>query len=211
MKHTKKLLASAATISSASAAVVQITQTGNFIQMNNLSSFDSDLTGDGTGDISAFNFNGPDSFGFVTQSFGLESFVIGSFLSYNIAFAVQTNSFRGLVFYENLDTQANRFYSGNYSWIFELTDSRVNGGSPTEAVAELQFISGVDFSDHVLQINRVIFDDEQTSLSSSVNVGSGLVSGTYAEFSPTNIPEPSSLGLLALGAAGVLVRRKRVA
>jgi hypothetical protein len=54
-------------------------------------------------------------------------------------------------------------------------------------------------------VHRLIFDD------ASATAPTGLTSDSPAFPAWSAVPEPSSLGLLALGAGGLLARRRRAA
>jgi hypothetical protein len=56
-----------------------------------------------------------------------------------------------------------------------------------------------------VQIHRLIFDDAFTT------APTGLTSASTGIQEWSAVPEPSSLGLLALGAGGLLARRRRAA
>ena len=55
---------------------------------------------------------------------------------------------------------------------------------------------------HIVQLTRLVFDDASTMRPDAMNVST---TETYTEL----VPEPSSLALLALGAGGLMTRRKR--
>jgi hypothetical protein len=54
-------------------------------------------------------------------------------------------------------------------------------------------------------VNRLVFDDATGDAISGLSVSHAA----YAEYVPAAVPEPSGLGLLALGAGGLLARRRR--
>jgi hypothetical protein len=55
-----------------------------------------------------------------------------------------------------------------------------------------------------VELKRFIFDDTGAAVS-----GVGVADGAYPEYGTAALPEPSSPGLLALGAGGLLARRRR--
>jgi hypothetical protein len=89
---------------------------------------------------------------------------------------------------------------------FKFSDARINNGGVTAGFLQM---SGFSSSGRVgdvgcqLQIHRLIFDD------SSTTAPTGLTSASTGIPEWSAVPEPSSLGLLALGAGGLLARRRR--
>lgn len=77
----------------------------------------------------------------------------------------------------------------------------MNGGFVTNGWLDVSATSGP--AGQQVRIHRLIFDD------ASVTAPTGVTSSspTFTEWQA--IPEPSSLGLLALGAGGLLARRRR--
>jgi hypothetical protein len=83
---------------------------------------------------------------------------------------------------------------------FFFQDASINGGAKTEGFAE--FTSTSVGSEYTVTLHRLIFD-HSNPIAATPDIGT-----TYPTFGA--IPEPSSLGLLALGAGGLLARRRRV-
>ena len=112
--------------------------------------------------------------------------------------------------------------SMNHAFIltpFTLTDPNVNGGADTNALLEIEAFnqSSTDDTIALLSIFYDMNDNNTPSLSIDPTLGtitgdtiqvvgtSDAATGTYT---PVAVPEPSGLALLALGAAGILARRK---
>ena len=82
-----------------------------------------------------------------------------------------------------------------------FTDSRINGGLPTDGYLEVNSIAAGSTANSVT-LTRFVFDDASTTRPTGVS--------TTTPYTPAVlIPEPSSLTLLALGAGGLLARRNR--
>ena len=84
-----------------------------------------------------------------------------------------------------------------------FTDSRINGGVPTEAWLQVNAFN-TSARNHTVEFARLIFDDGSTTRP---------VFGSFPEVQPewqvSAVPEPgSNLALLALGAGGLTLRRR---
>jgi len=86
-----------------------------------------------------------------------------------------------------------------------FTDARINGGAVTQAYLQVE-ARNFSSSSHEISLLRVIFDDASTTRPTG---NFAALSQTFTEFSA--VPEPSGLSLLALGAGGLLARRRRLA
>ena len=90
---------------------------------------------------------------------------------------------------------------------FTLTDATVRGGAPTAGWLDVTATgtSRTDGGDRGrVDVHRFIFDDA----SGVAPAGVSHADAVYPEYGAA-VPEPSGLGLLALGAGGLLARRRR--
>jgi hypothetical protein len=179
--------------SMANAATVQITFANNFVANTGnggSSSFMGDLTGDGVNDA-----------GYLVR--GRSAYVKNR--SYRVVAGARfgAGSNRRLV-------EFGPVYSVGYGTDVQLSnvvaitfvDGRINGGATTHGWLDMTAQAS-----NILQkvtLHRLIFDDASTAAPTGVTHASTGIT----EFSA--VPEPSSLGLLALGAGGLLARRRRV-
>ncbi len=88
-------------------------------------------------------------------------------------------------------------------WI-SFTDAGIRAGAPTTGYLDLTaaFV-GSEFS---VTVNRLIFDDASTTAPTGV----AYMDAAFTEYGTSAVPEAStSLGLLALGAGGLLTRRRQ--
>lgn len=176
--------------SMANGATVQITFANNFVanaSTGGLTSFNGDLTGDMIADI------------------------VGSSFAFRADIRVPGGAILGLASYSGSSSYVVSVGGGvlNLSGPATLqavasinfSDTNVNGGAVTNGWLDLT--ASASSSGYKVQVNRLIFDD--TSVTAPTGVTSS--SPTFTEWQA--IPEPSSLGLLALGAGGLLARRRR--
>lgn len=179
--------------SAANGATVQITFLNNVVSsVTGVTNFTPDLTGDGVDEALAGTYAVAARALLKTSINATGAGVLGGgLLTYGNAFAAvggaadfgpATATKTGLV-------------------AFTFTDLRVNNGTPTNGWLDLTASADLDAQVYSLQINRLIFDDSNAS---APVVADGTV---YNEW--VAIPEPSSIALLALGAGGLTLRRRR--
>jgi hypothetical protein len=95
--------------------------------------------------------------------------------------------------------------TGYYGMRF--TDSRINAGATTDGKLELTSRRQAG-GEYVVQIHRLIFDDASTAAPTGLPTDLNTIPLWSASISA--VPEAStSLGLLALGAGGLLTRRRQ--
>ena len=176
--------------------MVQITLTGNKISSTGGNDLYADLTGDAVVDIEMDGSVRSDYVRVVALGGSAGAFGSGSFFGVDAALV---SGGVGARFLEFAFSPIRRSYLNPISF----TDTRINGGSRTDA-----WLEGVafneSFSSHTVQLTRLIFDDASTTRPTY-----SAIPGELTEW--TAIPEPSSLGLLVLGAGGLLARRRRKA
>ncbi|TAE73761.1 MAG: PEP-CTERM sorting domain-containing protein [Verrucomicrobia bacterium] len=198
-------LTAASAAGSANAAIVQITLSGNRLNSqfgNSFNALNADLTGDSTADItiSGVNFD-PIGYGAIVLINGnrvsAQSFFTGSYQGVDAQFAGN-----GV----GVAAAGGAPSSAKYLNPITFIDSRINSGASTQGYLEVE--SRVSSSGGItssVTLTRLVFNDASTTLTPG-GLGTGT---TYTEWAP--VPETSSLGLLALGAGGLLARRRRAA
>ena len=87
---------------------------------------------------------------------------------------------------------------------FTLNDASVRGGAPTAGWLDMTATSRWGDGEKQVDVHRFIFDDA----SGVAPAGVSHADAAYPEYGAA-VPEPSGLGLLALGAGGLLARRRR--
>ena len=86
-----------------------------------------------------------------------------------------------------------------------FSDSNIRANSPTIGYLDVT-ASASHPGEKRLTVNRLIFDDATGGTITGL-----ALNNTYNTYVASAVPEPSSLGLLALGAGGLLARRRRQA
>jgi hypothetical protein len=181
---------------------VQITLNGNKISTTGGNQLVADLTGDNLVDL--FPFAGNYDL-YLSNKSGrrVSAYVNGGFV-----FA----SFYGFRFFVGADfaivggvgvAVKNGFGVQSTEYLNPITfsDARINGGATTSGWLEVNAFN-TSTTDHTVQLTRLIFDDASIARPEFTSIP-----GTQTEWTAA-VPEPSSLGLLALGAGGLTLRHR---
>ena len=191
-------MALAATTASSQAATVQITLTGNKISSTGGNQLNADLTGDNVDDIVVTGGSLWALEVVATVSGGRVSAKWDSIASLFYAVPWFDGGDGGAGSYVILGPSPVRASKLN---AVAFTDARINGGALTEGWLQVNAFN-TSIADHTVELSRLIFDDASTTRPAFASIpGAQTVWGA--------VPEPSSLGLLALGAGGLLLRRSR--
>ena len=87
---------------------------------------------------------------------------------------------------------------------FTLVDTAVRGGAPTDGWLDVTATGRSAGEFGRVDVYRFVFDDSGLGAPAGV----AHADAAYPEYGAA-VPEPSGLGLLALGAGGLLARRRR--
>ena len=211
---------SAAVGSSALAEVVQITLTNKLTGPANGTLFSLDLTGDGMDDLRTQSAPASDPRVYLRYEFMSSSYyrtvgslgnrwhgryAVGAFLDSSfvggayavirrlstLATSITYQTYRAYVKTVNSSNSTGPIPSGTVKALvpFTFSDARINGNAPTQGF--LDFTSyNVNRTTHVLEMVRLVFDDESTSPPMGVTAG-----GTNTEWTPPPPPVPE-IGIL---------------
>ena len=194
-------MALAATTASSQAATVQITLTGNKISSTGGNQLNADLTGDTVANLllsfgsvstegvfAVLGDGGSPPVGTLIASYSTTAYFVGASFVSGGGVGVSYASDAGV---QNI----------SYLNPITFTDSRINGGEQTEGWLQVNAFN-TSATNHTVELSRLIFDDASTTRPAFASIPD-----VQTEWGA--VPEPSSLGLLALGAGGLLLRRSR--
>lgn len=192
----------AAGATTAGGAVVQIPFANNFVTSISTVNFSSDFTGDGINELGgSTNFRFP-----IVPLFSPNSNIgIGLSSEGLFAFANQYADGRFAARAGNVGSVISNAGATSIGFKrIDFSDARINGGVRT--FGHLQLTAVADPSGFSIRVNRLVFDDADP-LAFQLPQNTPDLGVEYPIWS--GVPEPSSLGLLALGAGGLLTRRRR--
>ena len=190
-------LAAAGAATTANGATVQITFSNSFLSTNGGNHLVTDIGGDGHselvgGVLPGSALNGA-TFVFIKTSYG------------PVIAVASGNPFWGRAIVGIVDALDPLSMEVSGMVFFSLHDSGVNGGAATAGWLDVVATGRSSGEFARIEVLRFIFDDV---VGSPAPTGVSHASGAFTEFGAA-VPEPSGLGLLALGAVGVVARRRR--
>ena len=188
--------------SAANAATVQISFANNMVSMSSgLTNFVPDVTGDGVND----------GLGGIVSVYSVAVCTLQN--GRNLAMATHSQFNNAMVLAVNNGLWGPGPARGLVE--FSFSDARINGSGRTSGFLDIEAFG---FNDYVgnatVKIHRLIFDNESTTAPTGVSTSSTNITEWSAAPAPgggtSAVPEAStSLGLLALGAGGILTRRRQ--
>jgi hypothetical protein len=189
-------LAAAGASTAAHAATVQITFNNSFVSTTSgIAALDTDVGGDLTADLAGVGSGEAASIRFVGVA-GIKAFG-GRCTSCSDASGIAFVAGGGQA------SASTAVLSGMIR--FTLVDTGVNGGAATAGWLDVTATGRASGEFGRVDVHRFIFDDSGLGAPSGV----AHANGAYPEYGAAVVPEPSGLGLLALGAGGLLARRRR--
>jgi len=182
-------LAAAGASTQANAATVQITFNNSFISTTSGNHLVTDFGGDGVA-----NLNGVLGIGFAAISTQPGRLQVG------VVYQAH-----GIIVHINGYYKPSAGVSVGQDGLVGITfvDNNIRSGRASTGYLDVG-VAGVMFGDMRVTMKRLIFDDATGGAISGLSVNDAA----YPEFGAA-VPEPSGLGLLALGAGGLLARRRR--
>jgi hypothetical protein len=186
--------------SAANGATVQISFNNSYISSTSGNNIDADFGDDGTAEIEGIN--GVRGAVFVVMRYDASSRLASAFGSMNspgyyVGGAMVGGGFRGG---QGDALAANVTYRGLVAVSFR--DAGIRSGAQTLGYLDMT-ASATALSEKRITVHRLIFDDATGGDIAGLNV----TDSAFTEFAA--VPEPSSFALLALGAGGLLARRRR--
>ena len=195
-------LAAAGASTAAHAATVQITFNNSFVSTTSgITALDTDFGGDNVGDIRGGVFPRTGGLTATVATMGNTFFGPPNWVGRGGG-----NGVKGFAWLPGMGTGSAAGGVATRSGIvsFTLVDAAVRTGAPTAGWVDLTATGRSAGEFGRVDVYRFIFDDA----SGVAPTGVSHASGAFPEYVAA-VPEPSGLGLLALGAGGLLARRRR--
>jgi hypothetical protein len=187
--------------SAANGATVQISFNNSYISSTSGNNIDADFGDDGAAEIEGING-------------GFAVFVnrVGASARLGSAFAMMTSpgyyavgALVGIGFVGNNGGGSPGANVTNRGLVaVSFTDAGIRSGAQTLGYLDMT-ASATALGEKRITVNRLIFDQDTGGTIAGLNVSDTA----FTEYVASAVPEPSSLGLLALGAGGLLARRRR--